>query len=230
MWVGLAHSLLNVWNKQNNIIMSKEKKINIEDENVEQNAQNENVGQNNNTQAGDTQVDNQDDTADNKTESAKTETDNKAEDIELDQQIKSQQEIDELKKQLLYKTAEFENYRKRTLKEKTELILNGGEKTISAVLPVLDDFERALADKNEDPKVIKEGMQMIFNKFVKALESLGVKKIDTTDKDFDVDFHEAIAMVPGMGDDKKGKIIDCVQTGYTLNDKVIRHAKVAVGQ
>ncbi len=230
MWVGLAHSLLNVWNKQNNIIMSKEKKINIEDENVEQNAQNENVGQNNNTQAGDMQVDNQDDTADNKTESAKTETDNKAEDIELDQQIKSQQEIDELKKQLLYKTAEFENYRKRTLKEKTELILNGGEKTISAVLPVLDDFERALADKNEDPKVIKEGMQMIFNKFVKALESLGVKKIDTTDKDFDVDFHEAIAMVPGMGDDKKGKIIDCVQTGYTLNDKVIRHAKVAVGQ
>ncbi len=230
MWVGLAHSLLNVWNKQNNIIMSKEKKINIEDENVEQNAQNENVGQNNNTQAGDMQVDNQNDTADNKTESAKTETDNKAEDIELDQQIKSQQEIDELKKQLLYKTAEFENYRKRTLKEKTELILNGGEKTISAVLPVLDDFERALADKNEDPKVIKEGMQMIFNKFVKALESLGVKKIDTTDKDFDVDFHEAIAMVPGMGDDKKGKIIDCVQTGYTLNDKVIRHAKVAVGQ
>ncbi len=230
MWVGLAHSLLNVWNKQNNIIMSKEKKINIEDENVEQNAQNESVGQNNNTQAGDMQVDNQDDTADNKTESAKTETDNKAEDIELDQQIKSQQEIDELKKQLLYKTAEFENYRKRTLKEKTELILNGGEKTISAVLPVLDDFERALADKNEDPKVIKEGMQMIFNKFVKALESLGVKKIDTTDKDFDVDFHEAIAMVPGMGDDKKGKIIDCVQTGYTLNDKVIRHAKVAVGQ
>ncbi len=230
MWVGLAHSLLNVWNKQNNIIMSKEKKINIEDENVEQNAQNENVGQNNNTQAGDMQVDNQDDTADNKTESGKTGTDNKAEDIELDQQIKSQQEIDELKKQLLYKTAEFENYRKRTLKEKTELILNGGEKTISAVLPVLDDFERALADKNEDPKVIKEGMQMIFNKFVKALESLGVKKIDTTDKDFDVDFHEAIAMVPGMGDDKKGKIIDCVQTGYTLNDKVIRHAKVAVGQ
>ncbi len=230
MWVGLAHSLLNVWNKQNNIIMSKEKKINIEDENVEQNAQNESVGQNNNTQAGDMQVDYQDDTADNKTESAKTETDNKAEDIELDQQIKSQQEIDELKKQLLYKTAEFENYRKRTLKEKTELILNGGEKTISAVLPVLDDFERALADKNEDPKVIKEGMQMIFNKFVKALESLGVKKIDTTDKDFDVDFHEAIAMVPGMGDDKKGKIIDCVQTGYTLNDKVIRHAKVAVGQ
>ena len=126
--------------------------------------------------------------------------------------------------------AEFDNYKKRTLKEKTELILNGGEKTITAVLPVLDDFERAIADTNEDAKAIKEGMELIFHKFVKTLEGLGVKKIDTTDADFDVDFHEAIAMVPGMGDDKKGKIIDCVQTGYTLNDKVIRHAKVAVGQ
>ena len=138
--------------------------------------------------------------------------------------------VEDLKKQLLYKTAEFENYRKRTLKEKADLILNGGEKTISAILPILDDFERAIADKSEDPKVIKEGVQMIFNKFSKALESLGVKKIETQDKDFDVDYHEAVAMVPGMGDDKKGKVIDCIQTGYTLNDKVIRHAKVAVGQ
>ena len=108
--------------------------------------------------------------------------------------------------------------------------MNGGEKTVAAILPILDDFERAIADKSEDPKAIKEGVQMIFNKFVKTLEGLGVKKIETNDKDFDVDFHEAIAMVPGMGDDKKGKIIDCVQTGYTMNDKVIRHAKVAVGQ
>ena len=131
---------------------------------------------------------------------------------------------------ILYKTAEFENYRKRTLKEKADLILNGGEKTIAAILPILDDFERAIADKSEDSKAIKEGVQMIFNKFSKALESLGVKKIETQDKDFDVDYHEAVAMVPGMGDDKKGKVIDCIQTGYTLNDKVIRHAKVAVGQ
>ena len=101
---------------------------------------------------------------------------------------------------------------------------------MKAVLPVLDDFERALKDKSDDPKAIKDGVTMIFNKFVKTLEGLGVKKIETADKDFDVDFHEAIAMVPGMGDDKKGKVIDCVQTGYTLNDKVIRHAKVAVGQ
>ena len=135
-----------------------------------------------------------------------------------------------MKDKYLRTVAEFENYKKRTLKEKAELILNGGEKTVTAILPVLDDFERALADKTEDAVAIKEGMELIFKKFVKSLESLGVKKIETEDKTFDVDFHEAIAMVPGVGDDKKGKVIDCVQTGYTLNDKVIRHAKVAVGQ
>lgn len=143
---------------------------------------------------------------------------------------KANKEIAELKDKYLRTLAEFDNYKKRTLKEKAELILNGGEKTVKAVLPVLDDFERALKDKSDDPKAIKDGVTMIFNKFVKTLENLGVKKIDTTDKDFDTDFHEAVAMVPGMGDDKKGKVIDCVQTGYTLNDKVIRHAKVAVGQ
>ena len=143
---------------------------------------------------------------------------------------KANKEIAELKDKYLRTLAEFDNYKKRTLKEKAELILNGGEKTVKAVLPVLDDFERALKDKSDDPKAIKDGVTMIFNKFVKTLESLGVKKIDTTDKDFDTDFHEAVAMVPGMGDDKKGKVIDCVQTGYTLNDKVIRHAEVAVGQ
>lgn len=162
--------------------------------------------------------------------SENSETADKTAEEEIDPLTKAQQEIEELKKQLLYKSAEFENYRKRTLKEKTELILNGGEKTISAILPVLDDFERALGDKSEDVNVVKEGMQMIFNKFYKTLESLGVKTIETTDQDFNTDFHEAIAMVPGMGDDKKGKVIDCVQKGYTLNDKVIRHAKVAVGQ
>ena len=143
---------------------------------------------------------------------------------------KANKEIADLKDKYLRTLAEFDNYKKRTLKEKAELILNGSEKTVKAVLPVLDDFERALKDKSDDPKAIKDGVQMIFNKFVKALESLGVKKIDTDGKDFDTDFHEAVAMVPGMGDEKKGKVIDCVQTGYMLNDKVIRHAKVAVGQ
>lgn len=94
----------------------------------------------------------------------------------------------------------------------------------------MDDFERALADNTEEAAAIKEGFDLIFKKFIKTLEGLGIRKIETEDQDFNVDFHEAIAMVPGMGDDKKGKIIDCVQTGYTLNDKVIRHAKVAVGQ
>ena len=206
--------------------MSKEKEINIEDGNVQETVQNENneqTTQNENTEENQN-TDNKAEEGDNNTDAA----DKKAE--EIHPLTKAQQEVEELKKQLLYKTAEFENYRKRTLKEKAELILNGGEKTVAAILPILDDFERAIADKSEDPKAIKEGVQMIFNKFVKTLEGLGVKKIETNDKDFDVDFHEAIAMVPGMGDDKKGKIIDCVQTGYTMNDKVIRHAKVAVGQ
>lgn len=152
------------------------------------------------------------------------------EEEEKDPLEEANEQIAQLKDQLLRTIAEFDNYKKRTLKEKAELILNGGEKTITAILPVLDDFERALANETEDPEAIKEGMDLIFKKFVKTLEGLGVKKIETNDKDFDVDYHEAIAMVPGMGDDKKGKVIDCVQTGYTLNDKVIRHAKVAVGQ
>lgn len=143
---------------------------------------------------------------------------------------KANDEIAALKDKYLRSVAEFENYKKRTLKEKAELIINGSEKSVAAILPVLDDFERALADKSDDPIAIREGVQMIYNKFIKTLESLGVKKMETEDKDFNTDYHEAVAMVPGLGDDKKGKVIDCIQTGYTLNEKVIRHAKVAVGQ
>ncbi|MCI2136783.1 MAG: nucleotide exchange factor GrpE [Prevotella sp.] len=142
----------------------------------------------------------------------------------------AQEQIGQLKDKYLRSVAEFDNYRKRTLKEKADLILNGGEKTITAILPVMDDFERALASKSNEPKAIKDGMNLIYKKFQKALAGLGVKEIDTKDKDFDTTYMEAVAMVPGMGDKKKGKVIDCVQTGYTLNDKVIRHAKVAVGQ
>ncbi|MGP1493529.1 MAG: nucleotide exchange factor GrpE [Prevotella fusca] len=149
---------------------------------------------------------------------------------EVDPLTAAQTEAEQWKDKYIRLAAEFDNYKKRTLKEKSELILNGSEKSISAILPILDDFERATADKTEDPQAIKEGYELIFKKFLKTLESLGVKKIETDDADFNVDYHEAIAMVPGMGDDKKGKVIDCVQTGYTLNDKVIRHAKVAVGQ
>jgi molecular chaperone GrpE len=153
-------------------------------------------------------------------------------DEEQDPLEKALAEIEQLKTQMLYKTAEFDNYRKRTLKEKTELILNGGEKAVSAILPVIDDMERAIenGEKTDDPAVLREGMELIYQKFMKALEGLGVKKIDTDNADFNTDLHDAVAMVPGMGDDKKGKVIDCLQTGYQLNDKVIRHAKVAVGQ
>ena len=142
------------------------------------------------------------------------------------------QQLEELKDKYLRAVAEFENFKRRTLKEKTELILNGGEKAITAILPIIDDMERAIenAHKQECVDAVEEGWELIYKKLLSTLEGMGVKKIEVEDKDFDVDFHEAVAMVPGMGDDKKGKIIDCVQTGYTLNDKVIRHAKVAVGQ
>lgn len=189
-----------------------EKSIEINDENVDKNVVSE-----------------------ENTENASAKADNSADEMTAEPTIEEQleaakKEVEQYKDKYLRAVAEFDNYRKRTLKEKAELLLNGSEKTVCAFLPILDDFERAIADKTEDVNAIKEGMQIIFNKFNKTLESLGVKKIETEGKDFDVDFHEAVAMVPGMGDDKKGKVIDCVQTGYQLNDKVIRHAKVAVGQ
>ena len=170
---------------------------------------------------------------DKETEESQAEETSQQEETEVQDPLeKAQKEVEELKTQLLYKAAEFENYRKRTLKERTELILNGGEKVITAILPVIDDMELAIANgaKTDDPQVLREGMELIYQKFVKTLEAQGVSKIETKDADFDTDVHEAVAMVPGMGDDKKGKVIDCLQEGYKLNEKVIRHAKVAVGQ
>lgn len=197
--------------------MKEEEKINVEEgENLENNEHTESA-----ERAG------SDESTENAENSDQSETSEEKDPLEA-----AQAEIEELKTQILYKTAEFDNYRKRTLKEKAELILNGGEKAVSAILPVIDDMERAIdnGEKTDDPAVLREGMELIYQKFMKALESLGVKKIDTENADFDTDLHEAVAMVPGMGDDKKGKVIDCLQTGYQLNDKVIRHAKVAVGQ
>jgi molecular chaperone GrpE len=199
------------------------KDINIEEEEI-----NEDVSETNETNETNEASETSDTSETNDTSSSSEPSDSS--EPELSPLEKAEKEIEQLKDQYLRARAEFENYRKRTIKEKAELILNGGEKTITAILPVLDDFERALADTTEDPEAIKQGMELIFHKFVKTLEGLGVKKIETEDKPFDVDYHEAIAMVPGMGDDKKGMVIDCVQTGYMLNDKVIRHAKVAVGQ
>ena len=196
--------------------MTEEEKINMEEEKILE-EQEENVA---NEADEDTVV--SDSLADETSEAPE----------EKDPLEAAKEEIEQLKTQMLYKTAEFDNYRKRTLKEKAELILNGGEKAVSAILPVIDDMERAIenGEKTDDPAVLREGMELIYQKFMKALEGLGVKKIETDNADFDTDLHEAVAMVPGMGDDKKGKVIDCLQTGYQLNDKVIRHAKVAVGQ
>lgn len=155
-----------------------------------------------------------------------------AEKAEADPLEEANRQIAELKDKYLRSVAEFDNYRKRTLKEKADLILNGGEKTVKEILPIMDDMERAIdnAGKTDDVQALRDGMKLIHDKFEKTLERMGVKKIDTKDKDFDTEYHEAVAMVPGMGDDKKGKVVDCIEQGYTMNDKVIRHAKVAVGQ
>mgnify|MGYP003376080830 FL=1 len=140
--------------------------------------------------------------------------------------------IEEQKDKYLRLSAEFDNYRKRTMKEKAELILNGAEKTISSILPIVDDFERALKNMETatDVAAVKEGVELIYNKFMSVLGQNGVKVIETKEKPLDTDFHEAIAVIPAPDKSLKGKILDCVQTGYTLNDKVIRHAKVVVGE
>ena len=137
-----------------------------------------------------------------------------------------------LEDKYLRQVAEFDNYRKRTMKEKAELIKNGGERAIESILPVLDDFERALANmaKDENATEILTGVELIYNKFVGILKQNGLQKIETEGAEFNTDFHEAIAMVPTPDEKMKGKVLDCIQTGYTLNDKVIRHAKVAVGE
>ena len=144
----------------------------------------------------------------------------------------AQATIEEQKDKYLRLSAEFDNYRKRTLKEKAELIKNGGEKAIAAILPVLDDLERSLANmqKADDVKAMYEGIDLIYQKFLKNLTQEGLEKMSPIGEAFDTDFHEAVALVPAPAEDQKGKVLDCVQTGYKLNDKVIRHAKVVVAQ
>lgn len=161
----------------------------------------------------------------------KEEVEEKKEETVEDKLAAAEAKVAELQDKYLRQVAEFDNYRKRTLKEKAELILNGGEKTITAILPILDDMERALKnmDKAEDVSAVKEGVELIFQKFNKILNEQGVKKIDTEMADFNTDLHEAIAQIPAASEDQKGKVLDCVKTGYTMNEKVIRHAQVAVG-
>ena len=152
---------------------------------------------------------------------------------ELEKELeKAQEEIEEQKDKYLRLSAEFDNYRKRTMKEKAELILNGGEKSLSSILPVVDDFERAIKtmETATDVQAVKEGVELIYNKFMATLAQNGVKVIETKDQPLNTDYHEAIAVIPAPSEAQKGKILDCVQTGYTLNDKVLRHAKVVVGE
>ena len=145
---------------------------------------------------------------------------------------KANEQIEEQKDKYLRLSAEFDNYRKRTMKEKAELILNGGEKSISSILPIVDDFERALKNMETatDVAAVKEGVELIYNKFMSVLGQNGVKVIETKEQPLDTDYHEAIAVIPAPNEALKGKILDCVQTGYILNEKVIRHAKVVVGE
>lgn len=197
----------------------KEKEI---QENISEEAVNENQTPTPDTDTADTQ------TADEAEAPAEPEV----EKTDAEKLEEAEAEIASLKDQLLRKAAEFENFRKRTIKEKTELILNGGRRVIEALLPVLDDLERAQDNmgKATDVEALKEGVELILSKLDKTLSGQGLKKIDTTDALFDTDFHEAIAMVPATDESQKGKVIDCVQTGYMLGETVIRHAKVAVGQ
>lgn len=172
--------------------------------------------------------------AQNETETSapENETEEEKKELTVEEQLEqAKQEIEDLNDKLLRKIAEFENYRKRTIKEKSELILNGGEKTIISILPVLDDMERALKnmEKAEDVSAVVEGVELIYKKFLGILSKGGVEPIDTNEAVFDVDLHEAIAQLPAPCDELKGKVMDCTLKGYKLNEKVIRHAQVVVG-
>ena len=175
------------------------------------------------------------DASENQEETASEDTEKKQEkDDSVEAQLaKAKAQVEEYKDKYLRQLAEFDNYRRRVIKEKADLIKNGGEKVISAILPILDDFDRAnetLGKMGEGASAEKKGVELIIEKFVKILKQQGLEKMDVVGKPFDVDFHEAVAMVPGQPDELKGKVIDCVLAGYMLNEKVIRHAKVAIAQ
>ena len=175
-------------------------------------------------------------TVNNKPENGnETEAEAKTEEHELTPEeriAELEQELEKEKKEYLFLMAEFDNFRKRTMKEKIEIMKNGAEKAMSDILPVIDDFERALQAMGEqtDVKSLKEGVELIYNKFIKYLEANGVKAIDSNKAEFDTELHEAVANFPTPEEELKGKVIDTVQKGYKINDKVLRHAKVVVGQ
>lgn len=193
--------------------MSTQKNHNVEEE--EKPMQNENVAEDTEQQT-----------------TAETAEEQQAADPVMQELEAAKATIEEQKDKYLRLSAEFDNYRKRTMKEKAELIKNGGEKAISAILPILDDLERALHNMQsaDDVKAMYEGIDLIYQKFLKGLSQEGLQKMEPVGEAFDTDYHEAVALVPAPSEDQKGKVLDCVQTGYKLNDKVIRHAKVVVAQ
>lgn len=169
------------------------------------------------------------------TEGAETEgeAEEMAESVDLQEQLEAARaEIEKEKKEYLFLMADFDNYRKRVTREKAEILKNGGEKVLLGLLPIVDDFERGLAAtaNDSDGAAVREGMQLIYNKLIKYLESNGVKAMESTGAPFDADLHEAIAKIPAPSEELKGKIVDTTQKGYMINDKVLRHAKVAVGE
>ncbi len=177
-------------------------------------------------------VEEQETAAEEQTDAADTQKEEKKELTPEEKIAELEKQVEELKNQQLYKVAEFDNFRKRVMQEKADLIKNGGAKVITTLLPIIDDLERAQQnmDNYEDVKAVKEGLNLIIDKFFKLLAQEGLKKMDVVGQPFDSDLHEAIAMVPGQPDEQKGKVMDCLTAGYTLNDKVIRYAKVAVAE
>lgn len=162
---------------------------------------------------------------------ASTEEDTKQEPSVEEQLAQALERIAELEKDRLYKQAEFDNYRKNQIKEKADLILNGGKKVLESMLPVVDDFERALQhmDDSANVEAVREGVELILKKFLGVLKTHGVEAIDTNDADFNTDFHEAVAQFPAPTEEQKGKVVDCTKKGYMINEKVLRHAQVVVG-
>lgn len=177
-------------------------------------------------------VEEQETAAEEQTDATDTQKEEKKELTPEEKIAELEKQVEELKNQQLYKVAEFDNFRKRVMQEKADLIKNGGAKVITTLLPIIDDLERAQQnmDNYEDVEAVKEGLNLIIDKFFKLLAQEGLKKMDVVGQPFDSDLHEAIAMVPGQPDEQKGKVMDCLTAGYTLNDKVIRYAKVAVAE
>lgn len=221
LWYGICI----FYGDKKHLIMNKEKKQQTQNEEIKVQGE-ENITNGNQQHT---------DATNNKTEGngqTKDKTDDAPKEKTPGQQIEDlENKVKDLNNKLLYKVAEFDNYRKRTLKEKADLILNGGEKVLQSLLPVVDDMERAEQNiaKATDVEALKQGLQLVFQKLEKTLRAQGLKKIDAIGQDFNTDYHEAVAFVP-CDDKHKGKVIDCIQNGYMLNDKVIRFAKVAVGQ